>query len=265
MKITRKVAAGAVLTFALAGSASAWAGVAAHPDQAPQPNRPSSTVSPMDFPGTQTESKFVPIPTCRAADTRAVGGVIKAGQTRSFTFRKTCKILPAAVAVQASITSITATGNGYLKAGPAGSTPSATVLNYTKTFNAETGAGLTLTDNPGDMNLPDVSVQAAGANTQLAIDVTGYYIKPIFVYADGNGNTFRASRAGEFKVATGHYHVSADRDVTNCVVATNPGELGRLVTAQAGVQGEPNNTVDVYTTNSSGVPADSRYSVVVTC
>lgn len=130
---------------------------------------------------------YTPITPCRIVDTRLVGGALAAQSTRSFrSFTATdfssqggapsnCGIPANVSAISAKITSPLPAGNGYFTAYPFGEAqPFASSLNY--------NLGLTLSDEthirlcrPGCSSEFNVFTFA---QSQLVIDVTGYYAEP---------------------------------------------------------------------------------------
>jgi hypothetical protein len=184
MKISRKIIAGAALTIALAGSATAWAN-AGSPN--PQPNsRSSAQLSPQ---AAGAPARYMTLTPCRIVDTRKVGGPIAAGGIRAFQVAggidkeqdfvqqggRSCGVPAEATAVQAILIAVNAAGPGDLRAWPYGTVePLASVLGYTNLFNASTGTALAFS---GDSSwASDVLVKAGGQSTQVVIDVVGFYL-----------------------------------------------------------------------------------------
>jgi len=177
------------------------------------------------------EARFVPISPCRIVDTRGGTGVnqgpIAASQTRNFAVTNAaliagqggkaggCGILPGAGSIAAVVTAVSPVHAGYLRAWPGGQAePAATVLNYA-TFS--TGTGVTLSINSDATT--ELSVKNYGGPTQLVIDVTGYYTKPLraWVYQDGSVYSPVSSRLVSVNaVELGVYDVTFDRDISTC-------------------------------------------------
>src|SRR5882724_127784 len=154
MKKWQKLATCAAITIAAAGGAAAPAtgDTAAH--ARPVGVHTISLAAALDM--TQ-ESTYTPIEPCRIVDTRKAGGPLASRETRSFVaigsngFESQggrtggCGILPAASAIQATITSVGAVGNGFLKAYPFESpVPTATFMNFTHAFNVSGSGSVTI-------------------------------------------------------------------------------------------------------------------------
>lgn len=133
------------------------------------------------------DASFVPITPCRAVDTRQslFGTPIEAGDEPAFSVRGSlglqggafdgCGIPDEAVAVEATATAISATGNGWLRVWDFGSfEPSATFLNYGAGRNiSNTGTFPILT--PGDGG-PDLQAKNYGATAHFTFDINGYFV-----------------------------------------------------------------------------------------
>ncbi len=149
---------------------------------------PSNPVTPSTGPSLPPGSVYVPITPCRVVDTRsgAAGfGRFGPNQIRAYQVAGSsskfqqqggkaggCGIPDGATAVEASVTAVDQSANGYFRAWPTGEAqPNATFLNFTK------GQGTT---NTGAIKLAptgieDLNVVNAGATAHYVIDVQGYY------------------------------------------------------------------------------------------
>ena len=134
------------------------------------------------------EGTFIAVTPCRVVDTRAAVPSQQLGpdSTRSFQVGGTggafaaqggadggCGVPDGARAVELSFTAIAPAGaNGFLRAGPAGGTPTGTVLNYT------VGTGITNTGTVplASTGLLDLVVRNFGGTIHLAVDVQGYFV-----------------------------------------------------------------------------------------
>ena len=133
------------------------------------------------------EGTFIGMVPCRVVDTRAaVASQLGPDSTRSFQVGGTgstfadqggadggCGVPDGARAVELSFTAIAPSGaNGFLRAGPAGGTPTGTVLNYT------VGTGITNTGTVplAASGLLDLVVRNFGGTIHLAVDVQGYFV-----------------------------------------------------------------------------------------
>ncbi len=142
------------------------------------------------------DASFIAVTPCRVVDTRAAvpSQLLGPDAVRSFQVGGTggafaaqggadggCGVPDDAVAVELSFTAITPSGaNGFLRAGPAGGTPTGTVLNYT------VGTGITNTGTVplASTGLLDLSVRNFGGTIHLAVDVQGYFVDlsgPLYV------------------------------------------------------------------------------------
>jgi hypothetical protein len=150
-------------------------------------SRTKAGVVPKALGSSGSDLVYTPITPCRIVDTRLVGGALSANSTRSFrSFTATdftsqggapsnCGIPANVSAISAKITSPLPAGNGYFTAYPFGEAqPLASSLNY--------NLGLTLSDEthirlcrPGCSSEFNVF---SFAQSQLVLDVTGYYMEP---------------------------------------------------------------------------------------
>jgi alpha-tubulin suppressor-like RCC1 family protein len=122
---------------------------------------------------------------CRVVDTRNAGGAISAGEYRLFQVAGSgvnfgaqggsdngCGIPDGVGAAEVSVTAVAPAGTGWLRVGPNdGSEPAATFLAY------NSGVGITNTGTvPLDRaNLQDLLVRNFAGETELVVDVQGYY------------------------------------------------------------------------------------------
>jgi Tol biopolymer transport system component len=132
-------------------------------------------------------SVFVPLPPCRVVDTRlGAGGRLQpgdertwqvAGQGQDFVSQGAgsiygCGVPFGATAVSMSISTISPSGSGFLRAWPTGApAPTATVLQ----FSGSTGTTNTAAVAVNPDQLRGLTVRGWGSATGLAIDVGGYY------------------------------------------------------------------------------------------
>ena len=113
---------------------------------------------------------FVPVTPCRIVDTRAIGGPLAAGSTRSFTIPQSgCSIPGTAQAYSLNVTVVPQGPLPYLTLWPAGQTrPVVSTLNA---FTGDVTANAAIVPAGSD---GAVSVFAAGA-TDVILDVDGYF------------------------------------------------------------------------------------------
>lgn len=266
----RTILIGAI-ALAVAGSgAAAWASgtAGAHVAQPAGPNVPHVTTA-FD---NSTESKFTPIPPCRAVDTRLAGGAMHDGTSRHFLIGGSssmhgqggpsagCGVPSQATAVSVTITTV-ASARGYLKAWAYGaSEPPTSFLNFTNLFNAAVGGVV-------PMGAGHIWVKDHAGPTQVIIDVTGYYIAPMAAVVNSNGTLFHGSRVVSTTKLTlfgpGVYQVDFDRDVSHCTYTASDYAFptGVLVEPRSGDA----NGVFVETVNAAGTNTDSTFYLTVTC
>ena len=121
-------------------------------------------------------SVYVPITPCRVADTRSTTPLTP-GATRQFQVggSTACPIPDGVTAVEASITAVGASANGFFRAWPNGVTPpNATFLNYTRAQNTTNTGAIALAPT----GIQDLAVANFGATTNFVIDIQGYFADP---------------------------------------------------------------------------------------
>jgi hypothetical protein len=121
-------------------------------------------------------AQYTPMTPVRVLDTRsAVGlsGSFASGTPRTFTVAGTNGIPADAVAVTGNLTVTGQTSAGYVSLGPVSSaSPSSSTLNFPAGDNRANNVTLALSSSGG---LSAVFKGAAGAHTNLILDVTGYF------------------------------------------------------------------------------------------
>lgn len=166
------------MNAALLGGAGASAAVAAQG----QPN-----LQPTALGSSGSDLVFTPLSPCRIVDTRVVGGPILADGERSFKgytasdftsqggAPSNCGIPTNAASLQVKITSVYPGGNGYFTAYPFNEAkPLASSLNYTNGFIMSNESSITLC-RPACTSQFNVY---SYAQSELVIDVTGYFMEP---------------------------------------------------------------------------------------
>lgn len=220
-----------------------------------------------------SESAFRPVPACRVVDTRAGGGKLASGATRSFIIRGSasmvaqggpaggCGIPASASSVTANVTVTEQTTAGYLTGTPAGAPASTTnFVSYRSGINITANPVLTLSPVGTE---PSLSIFNHGSPAQVIIDVTGYYVPPITAYVTANGATYsQTSRVVSVtRSDVGKYTVQLDTDVNACAAVTtigaNQGASTRAYTAGS--------TAKVYTYDKAGAPVDADFNLLVVC
>ncbi|MTD16682.1 hypothetical protein GIS00_22355 [Nakamurella sp. YIM 132087] len=203
------------------------------------------------------QASFVAITPCRIVDTRVQGGLFVSKETRSFVASGTtgfqaqggkaggCDIPVTASSITANISSVGATGKGYIRAWAADSTePNATLLSYNANESGDNHAVIPIV--PGGS--PAFKMKNYAGPTGVVIDVTGYYAAPITLSLDSLGNVLNGSAGIEnvLHPSTGTYLVDTGIDVTNCVpTAVSSSPLGGILGSTAEAVVTDVNTIEV--------------------
>lgn len=270
---TRLTIAAIAVAVSIGGSVAAVAATGGGANQSKAKSAAKAmVVLPVD---TTSEAKFTAIRPCRIVDTRVTGGVIHTGSPRSFLAASNsslaaqggnpvgCGIPDSAVAVQANVVTVGATGSGYLKIYPYGSAaPGASYMNYRDGAALANGGTITL----NTAGAKHFTVLAASHSTHVVIDVSGYFVKPMFAFVNSGGSLgvkSRATGASQLTLFPGAYEVDFDRDVSGCAynaTAFDQGYIAIVEPRSGNVDG-----VFVYTSNSSGTPVNEAFYLTVTC
>ena len=212
--------AGVVTQVASASSPT----VAAVPPPASPPSQPFDLHTNND-----SEMHFVPITPCRIVDTRNGGGIVVATKTRHFRSRGSsgfaaqgghsggCNIPAAAEAISASMTTVNSTVDGYLNAWPSDENePVSTLVNFFGGKRMSVTTNITLAAYGAT---PDFDVRALGGNTQLVVDVLGYYEPAIVGTITPAGTIYAGSNRvlNSTRNSVGKYTVQIDRDASYCI------------------------------------------------
>lgn len=268
-----------VLLVALTATMS-WA------DAAPTPPSTPAAIAPTGLGTDFTEAKVVPIKPCRIADTRKdVRGVMRSGETRGFwvgDFGSAglaqqggpatggCGVPSDASAVELTITAVSPTGTGFLRAYPAALTtePQATFLNYMAGFNPTNTGLVQLLPREAIPTRRDLKVRVS-AQTHVVIEVQAYTVKPMAALINQGGYFTHRSRAiVSQKESTGRYKVTFDQDVSNCAfgVQTGANILGGTGYAAAASYGVGDRqSAAVWTFDDTGQFSDHSFQITVTC
>jgi len=130
-------------------------------------------------------TRYQTVTPCRTVDTRNAGGAMTAGTSRTFQTGGNyvrfisqgaadpvgCGIPQRAVAVEAALTAISPSGSGFTQPGRAGSTPSATFLNYTGVGGITNVGTIPIAVGGTD----DLVLSNSGGSADYAVDVLGYF------------------------------------------------------------------------------------------
>ena len=219
------------------------------------------------------ETAYVPVTPCRIVDTRQAVGALKNGVTRTYYVGGTtgfapqggksggCGVPVGATSIAATVTAVSPTGGGFLRAWPANETePGATLLNYPAHLATGTGSTISLQSTVAR----SLKVKNYGGPTQLVVDVQGYYLPPIAADINGDGS-FYGHTTRVLSVShpgTGQYQVGIDRTVEG-VCAAQVTAVGINQVATAFAQGS-SVYVDLSAV-SGGTPINAEFNLTVTC
>jgi hypothetical protein len=205
-------------------------------------------------------------------DTRVHGGPLGAGASRDFFLGGTagfsnqggtaggCGVPLNATGVAITITTVSATHNGFLKVWRTGATePGTSFMNYGTAFNASV-AGTVGISAAGKTRVRNFLAQA-----QLVIDVAGYYVAPLFASVNSGGTLVTGSRVtNAFLISgtTASYEVDFDRDVSHCAYSVSSFFSGYTLL----VEPRSGNADGVYVgTSFNGSSTADQFYLTVTC
>ena len=221
---------------------------------------------------TAVQSTFTAINPCRIVDTRHGHKSISHGHTRAFQvtgstgFRGQggttagCGVPPAAQSVALSITGLDETGRGSVTLYPNGAArPLARALSFTKGIAATANADAMI----GTNGKVDAYVGGHG-KTDLLLDVTGYYISPLWAEVSSAGGIVRGSRAvSATHIGTGSYQADFDRDVTNCSYNATSYFYG--TTMEVEPRSGDTHAVFIAAADYNGNAVDTYFYLTITC
>ena len=227
---------------------------------------------------------YTAITPCRLANTHAIANkFIRVNQVRSFYVRGTgaqlatqggfangCGIPTTATSVTTTVnaTASTVSGSylsGYLQGYPSDKTPG--TANFLAFKNGGTSGNPTLTLAANGRE-PSLNIKSLGGQTEVAIDVTGYFAPLVSANANGVVNadgTLAPGSSGIVSVVpngNGSYTVNTARTVTGCTPLVSANQAGQVATAR--VSGT--NAITVNTQNAiTGVPANGPFTLNAIC
>jgi len=220
---------GVAAVTAVAAGALCFVSVSqAAPNTPHGPTLPAITPNISSLPPAVQEATFVALQPCRIVDTRLAGGKMATNTTRSFRARGTtgfvlqggksggCGIPTSATSITVTITAVSSTGHGFVRAWPfGGPVPTATILNTSNLINLSSGAVLTLGPSSGTFAFTIGNYSSA---THIVIDVGGYYAAQIEGMVSPSGSIYSggARLVSAVHNSTGNYTVTIDTDVTYC-------------------------------------------------
>jgi hypothetical protein len=268
-KRTKAAIAAAASILLLGGGVAAYAASDGY-DAKLQQRHEGPHASKLAINANDTDSHFVSLAPCRAADTRGGGGSIATGAERAFQITGTtgftsqggsvaggCNVPSSATAVVLNVTAIAGNGAGFITVYPTGENrPSASSLNLTpnqvipNAVTAKLGSGGKVTGYNG-----------SGGAVNLVVDVAGYYTQAMFAVVADDGSLYVGHHtSAASSTSTGSYTVTFDREMDGCAVNVTPEDPS--VHASAFPSGT---TVFVQTRNTSGTLENHWFDLTVTC
>jgi hypothetical protein len=115
---------------------------------------------------------------CVLVDTRSTGGAFTAGETRTYNVAGSCGVpawsnnIAQAQAVALTITAITPTGPGHVKAYAADQTNTTSALNFVANVNVANTTPVALAQTPG---VGDIKINVSNSSAHILLTVVGYY------------------------------------------------------------------------------------------
>jgi hypothetical protein len=229
-----------------------------------------------------TDTKFVEIEPARAFDSRQPGytgrGLFQPNSSKMIFIGNghdaggavtRPDIVPAgATAIAYNITVTGATGPNFVAVTP-GNVGSFTTsaINFNGTADVA-NAGIVSIDDARQIRVWNGDQLGS---THVIIDITGYFVRPLYAQVNPQGTLRNGSRVVSVtRVKAGHYEVKFDRNVLNCAKVATLGQWFGLqdsgVIDFQTVDSEPE-TVRVYTQENDGVNqlVDRAFNVAVTC
>jgi hypothetical protein len=209
---------------------------------------------------------------CRIVDTRHGHRAITHGLTRTFHVTGStgfgvqggksvgCGVPTAAQSVMVSITAFGETRSGSVTIYPHGVVrPVARVLSFTKGVAISTNADAML--GAGGQ----ITVYVGGhGKTNLLLDVTGYYIRPMWAEVNSVGVIVRGSRtASVTQLGTGSYQVEFDRDISNCAYTATSYFYGTIMEVEP--RSGDVDALYVGAADYNGAAVDTYFYVMVSC
>lgn len=222
-----------------------------------------------------TEAKHVSIAPCRIVDSRSGFGLATSGQSRNYVVTGTtgfapqgghpggCGIPAGATAITATISAVSPTRSGFLRAWPSGQPePGATVVNYS-TVSISTGATVALNRTAAQ----SLTVKNYGGPTHLVIDVFGYSVAPLAGFISPSGAPYSGSSRiiGAAKISTGVFEVQFDRPVRYCAATATAYVSNFYASSTTWYDSTRPDTVRVYVWDANGAPTDQYFYLQVDC
>lgn len=227
---------------------------------------------------------YTAINPCRLANTHALANkFIRVNQVRAFYVRGTgaqlatqggfangCGIPTTATSVTTTVnaTASTVSGSylsGYLQGYPTDATPGTANFLAFKTGGTSGNPTLTLAANGRE---PALNIKSLGGQTEIAIDVTGYFAPIVSAGAKGVINADGTLAPGSTGIVSvvqnpdGSTTVNTANTVTGCTPLVSANQAGQVATAR--VSGT--NAITVNTMNAiTGAPATGPFTLNAVC
>lgn len=237
----------------------------------PSVNSSSSTaaeVSPEAFSAAQLshDNTYKVINPCRIVDSRSGGSILAMNDVRTFQVTGTtgfapqggksggCGIPAGAVSVTASVLSIGSTGGGRLRLWAADQTEPQ-ILSMIFQKGQENAQALTY----GISASGRFNARSMFGSTHLVVDVTGYYLPPVYGVFNSTGSVVRQGGLALYRHSTGIYILKAPRSINTCAVAVTAWDTYH---AEGYISGQY-----LYVTVSlpNGTLDDAYFQAIVTC
>ncbi len=231
--------------------------------------------------GMPSDLSYVPIDPVRAFDSRVAAYTasgllapnafkdIFVGDGHDFFGNVTAPdvVPPGAKAVTYNLTITGPTGPNFVSVTPGDALfPTTSAMNFDGTHD-DANAG---TVNVDASRFITVWNGIESGSTHIIVDVTGFFIEPLYATVAADGTLLAGSRVVSVTpFPPGEYDVIFDRDVSGCAYTATIGEpfaepAGLIDTANFG----GSDTVTVFTQDPDGAPpalADRAFHLVVTC
>ncbi len=224
--------------------------------------------------GPQSDLKFVPIDPVRAFDSRvaayAASGILAPNASKVVSVKDghdffgnvtTADAVPAhALAVAYNITITGPTGPNFVSVTPGDATSLTTsAINFNGTSDLA-NAGIVNIDSARQLKVWN---GIESGSTHIIIDITGYFVEPMFAVVSSGGSIIEAARVDSVtRDATGEYTVDFDEPVVDCAFAatlelSSPGFITAVLNTS--------DTVTVRSFDAASTPTDSPFDLIATC
>ncbi len=225
--------------------------------------------------GPQSDTRFVPIEPIRVYDSRVAAypesgrlapngsRVIPAHDARDFfgNVIEANAVPLGADAVAYNLTITVPTGPNFASVTPGDSTLAiASAVNFNGTADVA-NAGIVEVDAQRRVKVWN---GIESGSIHFIVDVTGYFVEPIFAVVGSGGGLIEGARVDSAtRNGVGDYTVNFDRTIIECALSATPeSSAPQYATVDLGAA---NDDVDVKTFDQTGAPADVSFDVVVTC